>query len=189
MVAREGDNVCYDGEVIDRYHGKMYGLAVDLGTTTVVAELVDLETGESVYLASFENPQRFGGSDIMHRISYDSGPFRGELHKSIVNTLNHQLKAMCRELGFPRHRIYEIVVVGNSTMRELFFGLDVQSIGQRPYKSQIEHEYLAGVTQDDCARRKSAPARHLVSPAGGGVRGSADRQPRRSGHVGRPGGR
>ena len=144
MVAREGDNVCYDGEVIDRYHGKMYGLAVDLGTTTVVAELVDLETGEGVYLASFENPQRFGGSDIMHRISYDSGPFRGELHKSIVNTLNHQLKAMCRELGFPRHRIYEIVVVGNSTMRELFFGLDVQSIGQRPYKSQIEHEYLAG---------------------------------------------
>ena len=144
MVTREGDNVCYDGEVIDRYHGKTYGLAVDLGTTTVVAELVDLETGEGVYLASFENPQRFGGSDIMHRISYDSGPFRGELHKSIVNTLNHQLKAMCRELGFPRHRIYEIVVVGNSTMRELFFGLDVQSIGQRPYKSQIEHEYLAG---------------------------------------------
>ena len=144
MVTREGDNVCYDGEVIDGYHGKMYGLAIDLGTTTVVAELVDLETGEGVYLASFENPQRFGGSDVMHRISYDGGPFKGELHKSVISTLNHRLKTMCRELGFPRHRIYEIVVVGNSTMRDLFFNLDVQSIGQRPYKSQIEHEYLAG---------------------------------------------
>ena len=49
IVTREGDNVCYNGEVIDRYHGKMYGLAIDLGTTTVVAELVDLETGEGVY--------------------------------------------------------------------------------------------------------------------------------------------
>ena len=155
MVTRQGDNVCYDAEVVDGYHGKMYGLAVDLGTTTVVAELVDLETGEGVYLASFENPQRFGGSDVMHRISYDGGPFQGELHKSVISTLNQQLKTMCRELGFPRHRIYEIVVVGNSTMRDLFFNLDVQSIGQRPYKSQIEHEYLAGKRETTALREKA----------------------------------
>ena len=51
---------------------------------------------------------------------------------------------MCRRLEFPRQEIYEIVIAGNSTMRELFFDLDVQTIGERPYKSQIEHEYLAG---------------------------------------------
>lgn len=143
-VRREGESVLYGDDVIDKYRGRMYGVAIDLGTTTVVAELVDLETGESVYLASFENPQRFGGSDVMNRISYDSGPFHGELHKAVINTLNQELRSMCRQLEFRRQQIYEIVVVGNSTMREIFFDLDVKSIGERPYKSSIETEYLAG---------------------------------------------
>lgn len=143
-VRRDGDNVIHGEQVIDKYRGRMYGVAVDLGTTTVVAELVDLETGESNYLASFENPQRFGGSDVMHRISYDSGPFHGELHHAVINTLNQELREMCRRLALRRQMIYEISVVGNSTMRELFFNLDVKSIGQRPYKSPIEHEHLAG---------------------------------------------
>ena len=143
-VHREGDNVFYGDQVIDKYRGRMYGVAVDLGTTTVVAELVDLETGESIYLASFENPQRFGGSDVMHRISYDSGPFHGELHNAVINTLNQELREMCRRLAMRRQMIYEITVVGNSTMRELFFNLDVKSIGERPYKSPVEHEYLVG---------------------------------------------
>lgn len=144
VVTRSGDQVLYGGEPVDHFRGHLYGVAVDAGTTTVVLELVDLETGRSVYLSSFENPQRFGGSDVMHRISYDSGSFRGELHKAIVNGLNHELRDMCRRLGFSRHEIYEIVVAGNSTMRDLFFNLDVQSIGQRPYKSTVEHEFLAG---------------------------------------------
>ena len=144
LVCREADEVRYGEDVIDRYRKHIYGIAIDLGTTTVVAELVDLETGDSLYVASFENPQRFGGSDIMHRISYDAGPFRGELHKAIINALNYELREMCRQLEFPRQEIYEIVVAGNSTMRELFFDLDVQTIGERPYKSQIEQEYLDG---------------------------------------------
>ena len=144
QVRRKGDSVLYGDEVIDKYRGRMYGVAIDLGTTTVVAELVNLETGEALYLASFENPQCFGGSDIMNRISYDGGPFRGELHKAIINTLNQELREMCRRLEFRRQMIYEIVVVGNSTMREIFFDIDVQSIGQRPYKSKIEEEFLSG---------------------------------------------
>jgi uncharacterized 2Fe-2S/4Fe-4S cluster protein (DUF4445 family) len=158
-VTRVGDRVLYDGEPVDHFRGHIYGVAVDAGTTTVVLELVDLETGRGVYLSSFENPQRFGGSDVMHRISYDAGPFHGEMHKAIVNGLNHELRDMCRRLGFSRHEIYEIVVAGNSTMRDLFFNLDVQSIGQRPYKSTTEHELLAG------ARSHTAllePARRLA---------------------------
>jgi uncharacterized 2Fe-2S/4Fe-4S cluster protein (DUF4445 family) len=147
LVVRRGETVCYDGEVIDRYRGHLYGLAMDLGTTTVVLELVDLESGRSVSVSSFENPQRFGGSDVMHRVSYDGGEFRGELHKAIINALNHEIQEMCKHLGFARQEIYEVVVAGNSTMRDLFFNLDVQSIGQRPYKSVIEHEYLAGKRQ------------------------------------------
>lgn len=143
IVTRQGDTVCYDGEVIDTYRGHIYGLAIDLGTTTVVMDLVDLETGESVSVNSIENPQRFGGSDVMHRISYDN-IFAGELRKAVINALNHEITEMGKRLGFVRQEIYEIVVAGNSTMRDIFFKRDVQSIGQKPYKSLIEHSYLAG---------------------------------------------
>ena len=143
MVTRRGDIVYYDGEAVDKYRGHTYGLAIDLGTTTVVIDLVDLETGKSVHVSSFENPQRFGGSDVMNRISYD-GEFGGELRKAIINALNHEILEMGRSLGFVRQEIYEIVVVGNSTMRDIFFKLDVQGIGQKPYKSTIEYAYLAG---------------------------------------------
>ena len=144
VVTRRGDHVCYDGQVIDPYHGHIFGIALDVGTTTVVLELVDLESGELVYAGSFENPQRFGGSDVMHRISYDAGQFQGELHRAIINTVNSEIRSMCTQLGISRREIYEIVVVANSTMRDIFFDLDVQSIGQKPYKSSIELEYLEG---------------------------------------------
>ena len=143
LVTRRENMVYYDDEAIDKYRGHIYGLAIDLGTTTVVIDLVDLETGESVHVSSFENPQRFGGSDIMHRISYD-GEFSGELRWAVINALNHEIQEMGAQFGFVRQEIYEIVVVGNSTMRDIFFKLDVQSIGQKPYQSIIEHQYRAG---------------------------------------------
>jgi uncharacterized 2Fe-2S/4Fe-4S cluster protein (DUF4445 family) len=144
VVTRRDGKVFYDGEVIDEDRGHIYGVAADVGTTTIVIELVDLETGSTVWVSALENPQRFGGSDVMHRISYDGGPYHGELHKSLINAVNHELKAMCQGLGIVRQQIYELVVVGNSTMRDLFFNLDVQSIGQRPYKSTTEHDLLIG---------------------------------------------
>lgn len=143
-VTRRDGKVVRDGDVVDRYRGHIYGLAVDLGTTTVAANLFDLEAGTSIAIASFENPQRFGGSDVMHRISYDGGPHRGEMHKTIIAALNREIEALCEKFGFKRREIYEIVVAGNSTMRDLFFNGDVQPIGQRPYKSPVELAYLAG---------------------------------------------
>jgi uncharacterized 2Fe-2S/4Fe-4S cluster protein (DUF4445 family) len=158
LVVRAGSTVLYDGSPIDEYRGHIYGAAIDVGTTTVVIELVDLETGVTVCVASLENPQRFGGSDVMHRISYDAGS-GGELHKSVISVLNRELKDMYKRLGIVRQEIYEVVVVGNATMRDLFFGLDVQTIGQRPYKSVTEHEYRAG-------RRKATSLTELAHRLG-----------------------
>ena len=143
-VVRRGEDVLYEGEVIDRFRGHLYGLAIDLGTTTVVMCLVDLETGASVHTSSFENPQRFGGSDVMRRISYDGGAHHGELQRAAAAAINREILAMSRGLGFPRNHIYEIVVAANTTMRDILFKRDVQSVGQKPYKSSVEHEYLAG---------------------------------------------
>ena len=148
VVTRRGADVLYDGAVVDRYRGRMLGLAVDLGTTTVVMDFVDLETGESVHGAAFENPQAFGGSDIMHRISYDRDDPAQELQKAAASAINRAIVDGCARLGLSRQAIYEIVVAANPTMRDILFKLDVQGIGQKPYKSEIEHAFLAGERPD-----------------------------------------
>ena len=140
---RRGDAVYFQDTPLDAYRGHLYGLAIDAGTTTVVMNLVNLESGEVAHTASFENPQKFGGSDIMHRISYD-GEFRGELRQVMLAAINFEIGEMCRQLRFHRRRIYDVVAVGNSTMRDLLFGLDVQPIGQKPYKSVTELEMERG---------------------------------------------
>jgi len=145
MVSRVGDRVTYAGEVIDTYRGAILGVAVDLGTTTVVLELVDLESGETVAVTSFENPQQFGGSDVMNRISYEARRgVAGELQNAAVAAIGQGIREMVTHLGKRPPHVYEIVVAANSTMRDILFGIDVQSIGQKPYKSLIEHEYRDG---------------------------------------------
>jgi len=144
LTTRAGDSVVFNGEEIDRYRGHIYGLAIDVGTTTVVLNLVDLESGEIIHTGSFENPQRFGGSDTMRRISYDNGEYRGELAQVMLSSINFEIGDMARRLKVRRRHIYEAVVVGNSTMRELFFGIDVQPIGEKPYRSPIEEELIEG---------------------------------------------
>ena len=115
-----------DGPVtVDKYTGSIYGIAADLGTTTVVLNLVNLESGEIEYTASFENPQRFGGSDTLHRISYDTGEFPGELQAVIIAGLNFEIGELCKKHKVRRRHIYEMIVVGNTTMRDIFFGINV----------------------------------------------------------------
>jgi len=143
LIRRSGDDVFCGEDRIDSYRGRIIGVAVDLGTTTVVAEYVDLETGESITVSSFEIPQRFGGSDVMFRISYDVGENKDELWKAISSSLNREIEMAADRAGFSPQDVYEIVIAGNSTMRDLFFRLDVQPIGQKPYKSTIELAYLA----------------------------------------------
>ena len=144
LTRRVGDGVFFGDTRIDDYRGQALGIAIDLGTTTVALNLLDLESGEILGTASFENPQRFGGSDIMHRISYDGGDFPGELQQVMLSAINFEIGDLSRRHNFHRRRIYEVVVVGNSTMRDIFFGLDVQPIGERPYKSVTELEMLEG---------------------------------------------
>ena len=139
-VTRDGDRILIDGQEVDRSTGAIHGLAMDLGTTTVVVRLLNLETGELVADASFENPQRFGGSDVMSRIHYDTETGGRLLMRTLAGYLSHAIES------FPvdPKSIYELVVVGNSTMRDLFFRQSVYSIGQNPYQSITEIELAQG---------------------------------------------
>ena len=141
-VVRDGDRIveATTGEAIARSTGPIHGLAIDLGTTTVVVRLIDLETGEQVADTSFENPQRFGGSDIMSRIHYDSGHPGRLLMRTVAGYLSHAIA----DLPADPLTIYDVVLVGNSTMRDLFFRQSVYTIGQNPYRSITEIELADG---------------------------------------------
>jgi uncharacterized 2Fe-2S/4Fe-4S cluster protein (DUF4445 family) len=117
-----------------------YGIAMDLGTTTVVLRLFNLATGELIAAASFENPQRFGGAEVMSRIQYDT-EHRGRL---LMRTLAGYLTHTIEEFPLDPATIRDMVVVGNSTMRDLFFRQNVYSIGQSPYRSITEIEMAEG---------------------------------------------
>jgi uncharacterized 2Fe-2S/4Fe-4S cluster protein (DUF4445 family) len=139
------DGVIHHGkDPIASRTGGMYGIAIDVGTTTVVLELVDLDDGRIMEVIALENPQRFGGSDVMNRISYDDGPSRGQLRQSLRKAINKELRQLYERCAINRREVFEVVIVGNATMRDLFFGLDVSPIGQRPYKSTTELDLLAG---------------------------------------------
>lgn len=139
-VTRDGERILIDGVEVAQSAAPIHGLAIDLGTTTIVVRLFNLETGEQLADASFENPQRFGGSDVMSRIRYDTEHPGKLLRRTVAGYLTHAIEA------FPVDpvTIYELVVVGNSTMRDLFFRQNVYSIGQTPYQSITEIEMAEG---------------------------------------------
>ena len=140
-VIKKDGSVISNNVILDSYKGSILGIAGDIGTTTVVLNLVDLETGETLITSSFENPQRFGGADVMNRISYDGGAYPGELQQVMLSSINFEIGSMTKECGVHRRQIYDVVLVGNTTMRDIVFGIDVQSIGEKPYKSLTQREY------------------------------------------------
>ena len=141
-VIRQGSRIVdrITGKVFGESADPIHGLAMDLGTTTVVLRLMNLETGELVADASFENPQRFGGSDVMSRIHFDTEHKGKLLRRTLAGYLTHAIE----EFPVDPKTIYEVVVVGNSTMRDLFFRQNVYSIGQNPYRSITEIEMAEG---------------------------------------------
>jgi uncharacterized 2Fe-2S/4Fe-4S cluster protein (DUF4445 family) len=148
---RKGERVNSGGRDIADYRGNIFGLAVDIGTTTIVFDLVDLENGNILDTIAETNPQISYGNDVISRIEYtmvnkEKGSYfekeeRAErvrtLQKILVETINDALEKISKNQG--RNIASEInhaVIVGNSTMRDIFFGFDVASLGQKPYEPE-----------------------------------------------------
>ncbi len=130
---------------------RLYGIALDIGTTTVVLELVDLGSGEALAAAAFENPQQFGGSDVMARISYD-GEHPGELRRALRRALNHELARLYAAWNVDRHQVVEVVVVGNATMRDSPSGWTWHRSGGRRTGPRARRP---GVTARSCPPRST----------------------------------
>lgn len=115
--------------------GDSYGLAVDLGTTSVVAVLADLNDGRILGTESRLNGQANHGADVISRIVHASaGPESlAALQSAAVQTVNAALDELIGRAGIPRDHVYEVVVAGNSCMSHLLLGIDPASLGRAPY--------------------------------------------------------
>ncbi|MBP8605047.1 MAG: DUF4445 domain-containing protein [Phycisphaerae bacterium] len=113
----------------------LYGIAVDIGTTTIVAHLLDLNTGRRAATVSACNPQSQYGADVISRIGYaetDEGLL--QLHRSVIDCLNELIHKAATAGSIDCSCIYEIAVVGNTTMNHLFLNYPVKQLGQAPYR-------------------------------------------------------
>ena len=115
--------------------GRLFGAAVDVGTTTVVGILFDLSTGRQLAVASRTNPQTALGDDVVSRIHHASAGPSGltELRRLAVRCLNEIVGELCRRAGVKRREIYEVTVAGNTTMNHLLLGIDPTYLAQAPY--------------------------------------------------------
>lgn len=116
-----------------------YGIAFDLGSTTVAGYLIDLNTGHEVAVASAMNPQMAYGDDLVSRINFAMTDPNGLdfLRGASIDVLNRVVKQLVEREGIDSNHVYEVTLVGNTCMTHLFLGLDVSTLGLSPYVPTI----------------------------------------------------
>ncbi len=148
-VLREADfkvtAVIVDEALVDVEPGdtteQRYAIAFDLGTTTVVATLLDLTTGTPVAVASRLNKQQPFGGDVITRISATmmDPDALGRLQQLAAETLDELAAEVCTEGGVAPEHVYEVAVAGNATMTALLLGIDPEPLGVAPFVMSTSH--------------------------------------------------
>ena len=131
-VCADGTPVAYEpGDTTDT----CYGVALDIGTTTLAAYLLDLRTGKQIAVAAAINPQTRVGDDVISRISYCSQETDGlgNLQSAVAEEFNKLIGNLCETAGISRECVYEVTLAGNTCMTHLFLGIDPKNLAQAPY--------------------------------------------------------
>ena len=117
------------------YEGTIYGMAVDLGSTTIAGHLCDLQTGEVLASSGLMNPQIRFGEDLMSRVSYSMMNAGGaaEMTRAVREGMNTLFSQIAEEAGIDRGLIMDAVFVCNPVMHHLFLGIDPFELGQAPF--------------------------------------------------------
>ena len=119
---------------------RKYGLAFDIGTTTVVGMLMDLNSGAPLAVRSALNGQAIYGADVISRISHAmlNPDGLGQLYERIVQTMNDLIARLLAEANVAPHEVYEVVTAGNATMQHLLLGIHPEAIGLVPFIPVVE---------------------------------------------------
>ena len=128
-----------DGEVIDAESGNTerenYGVAVDIGTTTVVIMLWNVVSGEMIDIFAATNPQGAYGADVISRITYvmEQEENLDTIQKTIIDCINKAVSAFAEREGIKTSNIYQMTVVGNTTMSHIFLGVNPAQLALAPF--------------------------------------------------------
>jgi uncharacterized 2Fe-2S/4Fe-4S cluster protein (DUF4445 family) len=145
--------------------GRNYGLAVDLGTTTIVVEIVDLNTGAVIGTEAGMNGQARFGADVISRIAAAYGdPERtgAALRTAVVDGLNQLIDALYQRTGIRQDSVYEAVIAGNTAMNHLFLGLPVDTLAVAPFYAAFS--ILPAVPAEDTGLRINPRGRVYIAP-------------------------
>jgi len=124
---------------------RLFGVAVDIGTTKVVAYLIDLNTGEMLGAESMPNPQIPYGEDLMSRISHTIKDSNGlqHLQRVIAEGINSLIAKLCESKGIDSSDVLELMVVGNTVMHHIFFGIPAKHVAAAPYAPAVRTSITA----------------------------------------------
>jgi uncharacterized 2Fe-2S/4Fe-4S cluster protein (DUF4445 family) len=133
-----------DQEIIDvRSAGleSLYGLAIDIGTTTIAGYLCDLINGEVLASDALMNPQIAFGEDVMARISYTmnhSGEGLDTMHDQVIQCINRIVADTTSQIGASAEEVYEMTIVGNTAMHHFFLKINPEYLGRAPFSPALQ---------------------------------------------------
>ncbi len=115
-----------------------YGIAVDVGTNTVVCSLMDLRSGKELGITSTINPQIMHGDDVISRIRFSkSSGGLAMLQREIIHLINGLVSELTTSAGIRRDRIYICSAVGNTAMQHILLGVSPVDLGRAPYRAKL----------------------------------------------------
>src|SRR5579863_1912944 len=150
------------------FHERVYGLAVDVGSTTIAAHLCNLESGEVVASSGAMNPQIRFGEDLMSRVSYSMMHPGGarQMTEAVRGALNALSAEVAREAKVSVTDILEITVVGNPIMHHLLLGIDPVELGGAPFALATDHSFTLRANAIDLKLNRNARVYVLPCIAG-----------------------
>ncbi len=149
-----------------------YGMAFDIGTTSIVGSLVDLETGEQLASVGGVNPQAVFGGDLMSRIAYAQFNPQAlrKLRSRVLAEINGYVKEVCGNNNISAGHIYKMVIVGNTCMHHIFLGIDPTYVGLAPYAPTVREPVV--VTAKEALLKVNPNARICFLPIVAGFVGA-----------------
>lgn len=157
------DSIDSDGD-----NETLYGIAFDIGTTTVVGYLINLETGATLACVSGLNPQTVFGGDLISRIGFAAEKLTHvkKLHQRIATFMNDLGEYACDQVGICRSEICRVTVVGNTCMHHLLLGIDPTPLGSAPYNPVVKAPYRCPARECGLRLHENAQAYLLPVIAG-----------------------
>lgn len=158
-------NYPYQPKIVTSEFKPILGAVVDIGTTSIVLTVIDIENGSILGADSLLNPQIEYGRDIMTRLSYalESPLNQNQLQNKVLQGISVLIQEVTSQLGLSPEVILEIIVVGNTVMHHLFLNLPVEKLAKAPFIPAISDEFSTTIPEVDPENILNLPSQSIVT--------------------------